>query len=198
MRIDACACLAVACALLSGCTTLTVDQAVDDGNTAANPNQDYSTAELQVLFGQDEGREIQPGSFREDQVVRLRTSRSGSDDADPVKSAEVIVGVVSRVDDEHVHLRDVMLLRGSGSQRGTPVLNKLPNVSRLFVNRGYGVDVTPVPGVLEISRAEITSAAELSLEQLMALSVTALNASTTQLIPSSDDATANTPADVSF
>ena len=161
---------------LSGCATFSNDgRPADSGEPAAlSAEHKFSTPELDMLFGQNDHRELTQSQVVRGQVLRLLTSRElKRNHADEqVRSAEVIVGVVDGVDADTIRLREVMLMSGQSRDQSTekPVLNQL------FPNRVDGVRVTPVPGTLKLRRDEILSAAELSLEQITALSVTTLHA----------------------
>lgn len=84
-------------------------------------------------------------------------------------SIEQIAGTIISVDENVLVLNNAVKLTEGRTATGTPVVSKLPYVSRLFKNSGMGRDAIAIPGEVSISRSEIQVIDALSSEDLAAL-----------------------------
>ncbi len=74
------------------------------------------------------------------------------------------VGTIGAIDADNIVLKDASSLVTSAVMRGTPILSRVPYVSRMFRNSGVGRDVQPLPYGVTVPRSKVIMALEADSE----------------------------------
>ncbi|MFO0999735.1 MAG: hypothetical protein U0936_05315 [Planctomycetaceae bacterium] len=108
------------------------------------------------------GLQIELKDLQAGQQVRLVTSASTlaeMKDGGNVNTTEY-VGTVDAIDADNIVLKDASLVTRARVVRGTPILSRVPYVSRMFKNTSEAKETHPLPHGVTIPRAKIMVALE--------------------------------------
>jgi hypothetical protein len=87
------------------------------------------------------------------------------------RSMEQVAGTIVSVDENVLVLNNAVKLT-EGRMTGTPIVSKIPYISRLFKNSGVGREVISIPGEVSIVRSEIQGIGNLTADDLAGLQQT--------------------------
>lgn len=109
--------------------------------------------------------ELKPG-----QHVCLLTHSTVSRTPNSVRrSIEQVAGTIVSVDEDALVLNNAVKLTEGRTMTGTPIVSKLPYVSRLFKNSGVGREAISIPGEVSIVRSKIQGIGNLTADDLAGL-----------------------------
>ena len=89
--------------------------------------------------------------------VRLVTSASTPEEMKNGGSLSMTeyVGTIESIDADNVVLRNASLVTNATVQRGTPIVSRVPYISRMFKNTSIARDVEPLPHGVTVPRSKI-------------------------------------------
>lgn len=106
-------------------------------------------------------KDLQPG-----QQVRLVTSASTVAEmrnGGSLNTAEY-VGTIDAIDADNIVLKDASLVTRAKVMRGTPIVNRVPYVSRLFKNTSVGQETHSLPHGVTVPRSKVIAALDADSE----------------------------------
>jgi hypothetical protein len=113
--------------------------------------------------------ELKPGQH----VCLLTHSTVSKTPTSVRRSIQQVAGTVVSIDDSTLVLNHAVKLTEGRTMTGTPIVSKIPYVSRLFANSGTGRTTISIPGEVSIVRAEIQGISQLTADDLAGLRQTA-------------------------
>ncbi len=147
---------------LSGCAGL-----ASSGTMSSSPPDEIVHADVPKFHQFESGAHvIDPAALlipledlQEDQRVRLVTFVSTPAEIEKHGSLDTTeyVGTIRRIDDDNIVLEDAVVLNSS-TPRGTPVVNHIPYLSRLFRNTSPSKMMTALPNGVTIPRSKVVAA----------------------------------------
>lgn len=103
------------------------------------------------------GSQIELKDLQAGQQVRLVTSASTPEEMKNGGSLNMTeyVGTIDSVDADNIVLKDASLVTNATVQRGTPIVSRVPYISRMFKNTSIARDVQPLPHGVTVPRSKI-------------------------------------------
>ena len=136
------------------------------------PPPTLSMDDLREIEGHFQQSGFTPGliaKLKPGQHVCLLTHSTVSRTPNSVRhSIEQVAGTIVSVDEDALVLNNAVKLT-EGRMMGTPIVSRLPYVSRLFKNSGTGREAISIPGEVSIVRSEIQGLANLTADDLAGL-----------------------------
>ena len=142
------------------------------GQRPLGPPPTLSMDDLREIEGHFQQSGFTPGliaKLKPGQHVCLLTHSTVSRTPNSVRhSIEQVAGTIVSVDEDALVLNNAVKLT-EGRMMGTPIVSKIPYISRLFKNSGTGREAISIPGEVSIVRSEIQGISQLTSEDLAGL-----------------------------
>ncbi|RLS39545.1 MAG: hypothetical protein DWH78_04875 [Planctomycetota bacterium] len=142
------------------------------GQRPLGPPPTLSMDDLREIEGHFQQSGFTPGliaKLKPGRHVCLLTHATVSRTPNSVRhSIEQVAGTIVSVDEDALVLNNAVKLT-EGRMMGTPIVSKIPYISRLFKNSGTGREAISIPGEVSIVRSEIQGISQLTSEDLAGL-----------------------------
>ena len=150
---------------ICGCAGLTTPHFSARESAARPPSDNLIATEKMVLERfvrvMDSGNTpIEVDKLVAGQTVRIISSvdKKREDRKDGRDDVAVYFGTIESVENDSIVLKDALLVKEQRQTRGTPVLHKVPYVSRVFKRTGLGTSYLPLPDGVTVPRSKIVTA----------------------------------------
>ena len=103
------------------------------------------------------GSQVELNDLQAGHQVRLVTSASTPEEMKNGGSLNMTeyVGTIDSIDADNVVLKNASLVTNATVQRGTPIVSRVPYISRMFKNTSIARDVQPLPHGVTVPRSKI-------------------------------------------
>ena len=146
--------------VLSGCVGLASPRTMSGSAPGEVVHADMATlhrieSSFQVI--DPSGSQVELNDLQAGHQVRLVTSASTPEEMKNGGSLNMTeyVGTIDSIDADNVVLKNASLVTNATVQRGTPIVSRVPYISRMFKNTSVARDVQPLPHGVTVPRSKI-------------------------------------------